>query len=348
MNYTRSRSNSGEYMRNDQLIAKEIYNAINLCSKNDAGNICVKKYEENLTMYKFENQFLILIKPESCEIEQVNTSMILQYMIEKFNDKGINIHSCFVINGAHMRENAFIENQYFTLNKGAKYGYERLPLNYQKIVSEKFPNHKIVGAYQFLDMHPEYTIEKLEEIAHEIGSYKVGNGTYILNLSVAGTNYAIINAFHPHQVKHFQKNENVTVILECLSNLDYSELCDEVIGDFRPACAKGGSLRNYIYTHRAELNFSKVGTLYNGFHISPSPLEAMWAIDRYCIPVQYPINYDRFNIGKRLLASGCTPECLDSIRYNPSCSFDGELMSVFDVAERKNSTKIIELLRGLI
>ncbi len=94
---------------------------------------------------------------------------------------------------------------------------------------------KVIGAYSFLACHPQFTPASLEKIAHEKGSQKFGNGTYLLSLEHKGEKYQVINAFHPYQIEQFQLEQNTFAVLACSSSTDYSVLAEEMVGFFIPS-----------------------------------------------------------------------------------------------------------------
>ena len=238
----------------------KIYEAMRECYYTNEKRIIVKEYCADNEILKYENQFIVLIKPECFDGGIIDTPQILNEMIHKFKEYGVVIHSAAVINGDYIKKHRIAENQYYNLNYASNYGFEKLPVDYQKKLISLFPNHRILGAYQFLQMFPKYTVEELEKKSHEKGSIKIGNGNYALELQEDGSNYVVLNAFQPHQVKHFQKFDSVMVALECLSNEDYSILADSLVGNFNPKLAKQGSLRNYLYKNVKQLHLDEIGT----------------------------------------------------------------------------------------
>lgn len=194
------------------------------------------------------NQFLVILKPEICEIgEGIKTEEIIWHTLKTFSENGISVNAAHVFNDKYIRLHSIVENQYSILNIGSRLGLSHMSHIYQNRVKKLYGDHIIVGAYDFLQRFTFFTAESLEKIAHEVGSIKLGNGTYLLSIEQEGVKYGVINAFHPRQVEHFRREQNSMVVLECTSNTDYKVICEKIIGNFNPQDASEGSLRNYLF-----------------------------------------------------------------------------------------------------
>ncbi|MEK3864605.1 hypothetical protein MHH60_14115 [Paenibacillus sp. FSL H7-0716] len=333
-------------MTKDQLV-HEIIQAIH-CSSDHPSKQQILEYVLDERIDNFRNQFLIILKPECCDIKNgVNTVQILNKTFEIFEEMEIDIHSCFVFNGAYSQAYSTVEDQYSMLNNGARYGISSMFQHYKERITQEYPETCIMGAFEFLNQFKElFTIETLEQLAHEVGSAKVGNGTYLLHINVDGKKYGVINAFHPHQIKHFNRADSRIIVFDCLSNTDYERLAEDVVGFFKPENAKNGSLRSYLYNNKDSLNLKEVGTFYNGFHISPSPLEGMFGVLRYCNNEnQIDLMVNNTNLGIKLKNIGLSDEQILGFKKNICCKENGKSQSIFDLFEGKNTEEIIEHLR---
>lgn len=188
---------------------------------------------------------------------------------------------------------------------------------------------------------PEISPEMLEELADSRGMMKLGNGTYVLELKYGKHRYHIVNAFHPQQLRRFYNKLNTIIVLECLSNCVYSEITDNVIGACNPAKAKKGSMRRYIYKNARSLNIGDICTAKNGFHVSPSPLEGMFGVMRYCRPRRVLLRFEETNLGRRLLEAGLDKASIANLGLNPLHEHCNNVIPIFDTAEGLNASEII-------
>lgn len=277
------------------------------------------------------NQFVILIKPE-CFMIGVDYKTIIAALLEKCENHHISINGAYALNGVFIRKTGLIKEQYSALNEGAVNGLNQAPVYLVDIIRKKFGNVKIEGAYQFLEENPTITCKKLEELSHIKGSYKLGNGLYAFYFEEAAT--VVINAFHPHQIEHFTNSDSVVIALICSSCYQYSKIGDYVIGNYNPQVAACNSMRYYIYINRNILGLSRVNIFYNGFHISPSPLEGMFAVIRYAKkngPGQ--IGVADTILGRYMLSHGYRQNDIEELSKNPYIKDNGKFRTLFDCAE---------------
>lgn len=322
---------------------KSLLSSIKQCGINEY--IEVYPYKKEILQDK-RNHFLVMMKPEVVDFNNnVHVDAIIDEIENAFERFNVNITACYVAGGKFIRNHSLMEKQYSMLNRGSHTGLKSFTPEFAKYVEQNYEGRKILGAYEFVNEFPEYTVEKLEKISHEIGSKKVGNGLYLLELNYRGNRYGIINAFHPHQLEHFNNDQSKMVFLECAADAEYEILAQEVIGFFDPSRAMEGSLRNIIYKKREQLNISEVGIFYNGFHISPSPLEGMFATLRYSSIFGGNIDIEDIPIGKKLLDYGFSKRQIVEFQRNPYLIKDNQWKSLFDIAEGENEEYIIEFIK---
>lgn len=310
------------------------------CDKT-SNKIELLKYNTTNKFIGLENQFLIMIKPECLNYKNgVCIDKILQTFFNKLEEFNVEVNSSSIINGKYLKEYKLIENQYSILNKGAKKGLNSIPKECIDLVKSKFNSISIMGAYDFISKSGMSAAE-LEKISHERGSIKIGNGTYILLLEHDGKKFGIINAFHPNQLEHFYNVDNNIIVFNCSSNTNYEVLAKDLIGFFNPREANENSLRGYIFENSKDIGLENVGIFFNGFHISPSPLEGMFATVRYCIDNSgEQISILKTKLGKELHESGLSATDINMLSSNPYIKIRNTMTSVFDICEGKDNEYI--------
>ncbi|QXJ40671.1 hypothetical protein BV455_04048 (plasmid) [Parageobacillus caldoxylosilyticus] len=288
----------------------------------------------------YNNQFIVIIKPECLPINGKNNETIIQIVIDNLIKNNITISSAYSMNGRYLTQNSIIENQYFMLNKYAHLGAGCIPPKIINKIKNKYKDINIIGAYNFLELYPEdFNEEYLEKIAHNIGSDKFGNGLYLLKLKHNGINYGILNAFHPYQKKHFCNENSNIIVLECNSDIPYWQLDEQVIGNFNPIYAKENSIRNILFSNQEALGIN-INTMYNGVHVSPSPLEGMKALLLY----SKTIDIKDTRMGSELIRLGFSNTQIQNLMRNPLIEDNDEELTLFDKVEGMDTFQIIEYL----
>lgn len=290
-----------------------------------------------------KNEFVILIKPE-CFFTYALYDVI-DSILGICNEYNIAILGFNAFNGIYAQKFAYIENEYYMLNRGARYGFDHLPMEYKEMIKRKYGDAIVLGAYGFLEYAKlNYTAKSLEEITEKHISDKIGNGTYVLPLEYKGDQYAIINAFHPEQLNHFYSPKHITVALICASDTDYKELVNNCIGNYVPLKAESGSIRHHLYQHQEEYGLV-INNLFNGVHISPSPLEGIFGYYRYSKKYKYGLS--QISLCKKLAAMGIGTDKIFSFLENPIFYYRGRGEDVFNLCESKNSYEIISMIQEM-
>ncbi|STP81987.1 Uncharacterised protein [Enterococcus cecorum] len=308
-----------------------LYQTLSL--KDWKSNIKVEKIFRNIERNK--NEFLILLKPEilypnvSWKVER----QIFKRIFSLFGRNDVSVIATAIFDGVYAKKNKIFSRHYSQLYRGAT----GKTLKYDKRFTKE---SGLVSAYSFLNNSSDYDAVRLEEEAHLNGSRKVGNGTYIYDFVYDNKNISVINAFHPNQINHFEKNENMFVIFYCQSETSYSELSEKLIGFFKPSEAVEGSLRSYFWKNRERLGLN-ISTLRNGIHISPSSLEFLKNLSLYFEKIEIS---DTF-CGSELVRFGVQKKFIEKLYENPYSNLYEQY--IFDILEGKDIGQMINILKEL-
>ncbi len=294
------------------------------------------KVEKNLrNIEKNKNEFLILLKPEILypNVSWESEKQILKKIFELLEINNVLVISVAVFDGVYAIKNRIFRRHYSQVHRGAK--GENL------LYDKRFANENgLVPAYSFLNDSADYDAVRLEEESHKKGSRKIGNGTYIYDFIYDNRNISVINAFHPHQIIHFEKGENMFIVFYCQSETNYSELADKFIGFFKPSEAVKGSLRSFFWEKKETLSLD-ISTLKNGVHLSPSTLEFLKNMSLYFEKTKF---YDTF-CGRELDKLDIPKEFIEKLYENPYSNIYEQY--VFDITEGKNIKILLNILKGL-
>lgn len=303
---------------------------------------CDEYYMDQRTEQK--NEFIILIKPE-CFNNIDSMFGIINSIYDICLKNGVLISGFKAFDGSYAKENAYIENEYYVLNRSAHYGFDHVPFAYQAVLRKEYDGYNIISAYSFLNhAKKDYTAKSLEEVTEIRLSDKIGNGTYVLPIEYDNKKYAIINAFHPEQINHFYNPKHITVALFCQSDMDYKYLADNCIGNYVPERAAQSSIRYYLFQNQEYFNLT-INKLFNGVHISPSPLEGIFGYYRYS--QYYKADPSRSYLYRQILNLGVRPDQFFSLIENPSFLYNGKVVDIFGLCETKNAEEIVKIISEL-
>lgn len=294
-----------------------------------------------------ENEFVVLIKPE-CFVSKnaENIKAVINVILNILKRNNVSIGAYRIFNGGYSRIHALIENEYYILNRGARYGVSHLTYANREKINKASMGKIIIGAYGFLNLSKKYDEESLEQLTESIPCTKIGNGTYTVDVVENGNVYTVINPFHPFQLMHFNNRESITVALICRSDTKYTKLAMEMIGHYIPSRASKHSIRGELFLLQQELEI-KINNLYNGVHISPSPLEGAIGFYRYC-PDNINELLGKTNLERELDKHFNNKVNLMNLNENPTFYIKGEYTDIFEAVEGKDLYDVVDVIKSVV
>jgi hypothetical protein len=306
----------------------------------------MERIKRDAQLYSVENmnEFVVLLKPECFKIRiDKEFTKLMDYINNMFNKYEVQVIGASIFNGDHARKYSLIESEYYMLNKGARYGYLYLPTTYQRDIRLQYDDCEVIGAYNFILTNKHgITSTELEQKTSTSPSDKIGNGTYILSLEYGENKYAVINAFHPEQLEHFYKKENITTAILCRSHTEYNTLSENMVGHYVPSNSKPDSIRYYMYKNQKEMGI-QINNFFNGIHISPSPLEGIFGYYRYSSFFRKSLLTTY--LGSELSALGLSCGKICSFIQNPLITHQNETVDLFGMCENKDTEDIIKIIK---
>lgn len=288
------------------------------------------------------NEFLLLVKPECIRGNRGSKiALLLSYLETSLRRFDVSLSGIYALNWRFSVASNFLERHYFVLNRGARAISNVVP----DYMFEAFSQGEvIVGAYDFLEANPHVTPARLEQLAHRHGTIKISNGTYGSLLKIGAKRHFIINAFHPEQIARMNAPGGAFLALICHSTVPFRMLTDEMVGHFNPVLAASRSLRNSLHLRKSAYGLARVDTLFNGFHISPSPLEAIFAIKRLLEALGGSFDPTETNLGRHL-RWGKRPEAdWWHLGHNPLVNMGNGRHFLFDLIEGRDAADIAMML----
>lgn len=303
-------------------------------------------YREGKNEEILSNDFLLLVKPECFRGNSFKNIFRLLGDVDKCLGKfNVLINGVYAFNWHLSVATNFVEQHYFVLNRAANRDADGIP---DEMRDKYAQGDQVIGAFRFLQIHPHITSTDIEQLAHRQGTTKLSNGIYGSRIQVLEKRFFVINAFHPEQVARLNSPKGVFLALICRSQQSYRVLTGKMVGNFVPANATAGSLRNMLYKQATSYGINRVDVLFNGFHISPSPLEAIFSIERLLrIFGDAQFQPSQSNIGNTLGWSNANSAEWRCLGKNPLVDTDIGKCFLFDLIEDLDSAQIVTVLEKL-
>lgn len=288
------------------------------------------------------NEFLLLVKPECFRgVRLESIQKLLRGLLSKLGAFQVSIIGAAAFNAAFSRHHRVIERQYSVLNMGARRPQSALP---EYILADCRRQGMVMGAYEFLEAYPDMLPWELESLAHQQGTSKFSNGVYGTRLKRDGQTLLIINAFHPEQIRLMNSDGGAFLALACRTKVAFAAVAENLVGHFMPSLARTGSLRSELLRRFPDYGIQRVDALCNGYHLSPSPLEGMFAIRRlFRTASEQPLSIASTTLGVHLAAS--TPVAsLSRWESNPLARVGRFTIPLFELAEGRDAADFLTMV----
>ena len=302
-------------------------------------SVIIKPFIGSKYSDKFIHHFLVFMKPELTSIEnEVNVDEAINLILECFKYFGAEIGGIRAISSKLVIHEQLIEKNYFLLNQISKFGLEACSASVltrlQNItVPEVWEQIKVLGGFQFLDNYPKFNAYSLCALIDNVGSKKIGSNIYATFLELMGEQLLVLNGFHPFQYEWLTHSGSAIVAIEGFTNRSWKDIHHFLIGTIKPDMAQKGSIRREIFNARKKIGISQSNIAFNGVHVSPGPLEAMFQIVNFFDSQAKRILLSQTVFGKRLLLLGLDEETISVLEKNPYVPWQGNEQPIFELSE---------------
>ncbi|MDF3127994.1 hypothetical protein P0Y35_02165 [Kiritimatiellaeota bacterium B1221] len=312
--------------------------------------IWIKPYvkpEENGT-----HQFLMFLKPEATAIhEDVKLPEIMNMIFERLNHFEVTVHAIRILPSAYLSKHAILDQHYGVINAISKQGVSALTEQARAKLESEFADDlangaQVLGGHQFLEAQPEFTPLTLCTLSDNLGTSKLGGGSYCMRLDMEGQIYLVLNPFHAYQLVPYTTPGRAIIAIEGRSNKDWKVLRGKLTGTTDPSKAEAGSIRAELLANQKAFNMKAVNQGSNGVHLSAGPLEGMVELQRFFTDHDAATTIELADtlFGSQLLAAGVDASRLTALAGNPECTADGESISAFDLTEEINADESVKRL----
>nr|MDA3873374.1 hypothetical protein [Kiritimatiellia bacterium] len=202
------------------------------------------------------------------------------------------------------------------------------------------------GGHQFLSEQPDFSALALSTLNDNLGTTKLGGGSYCMKVNVLGQVYLLLNPFHAYQLVPFTTPGRAIIVLECRSNQDWEVLRSELTGATNPAKAHEGSIRAELLARMDELNLKAVNQGNNGVHLSAGPLEGMVELQRFFSDHEEGNTLDWTDtlFGSQLAEAGVDRDRIAQLADNIPLDMNDQSIPAFDLTEEVNAADALKSL----
>jgi hypothetical protein len=295
------------------------------------------------------HQFVLFIKPEATAVHDgVKLDAVLDLVLGHLEDFGVTLHAARALPAAYLDTHAIMDNHYGVINRISKQGVEALTDDARAKLKILFADDlaagaEVLGGHQFLAKQPEISSLALSALNDNVGTTKLGGGSYAMRLNLLGHIYILLNPFHAYQLVPYTTPGRAILIIEGRSTRDWADLRVKLTGATNPANAAPGSIRAALLANKDTLGLKDVNQGMNGIHLSAGPLEGMVELKRFFSDPEAgrDLAWSDLAFGQALATKHLDAAAL---AQNPDLERDGKAVSAFDLTEERNASDALELL----
>jgi len=298
------------------------------------------------------HQFVLFVKPEATAVQDgVDLQAILKMILERLTAFETTVHAIRVLPAAYLNAHSLMAQHYGVINRISRLGETALTEAARQKLHADFAEDlangaKVLGGEQFLAEQPEFTPLALSALNDNLGTHKLGGGSYCMRLNLLGQLYLLLNPFHAYQLVPFTTGNRAIVVMECRSNQDWVDLRGKLTGATDPNKAPVGSIRAELLARKDEFGLKDVNQGANGVHLSAGPLEGMVELQRFFTEheTDHALDWNETCFGKQLAEAGKSEAEICALAENPAIAHDGKETSAFDLTEEVNASEALALL----
>lgn len=294
---------------------------------------------------KERNQFIIFLKPECFS---ASWDIIIGLLLRKFNAFDVQIEGASLISGAYLRKHKIIDHHYGVLNRIAREGMGACSAHAMKKAAELYQDisqYQILGGYQFLKEYKDFSPYSLCVLNDNLGTQKLGSGTYSIAANLFNQKVLILNGFHPYQLGHLTRPGTQILAFACSSPKRWHDLRANLIGTINPQYAIDGSFRKELSDRRNAFSLGQIDVAHNYIHISPGPLEGLFQVIRFMSDYETKsiVPFEKTNLG---MAHGLhfDENAMMALEKNPELSIDNAPIPIFDYTEDMDTVDVHDFL----
>jgi hypothetical protein len=302
------------------------------------------------------HQFVLFLKPEVTDLAAgVKVDAVIRLILETLEDWEVQVGAQRVLRGDYLEKHRIMDGHYGVINGISHGGRAAITASAEKQLVKLFAakldaGAAVLGGHEFLAQHPGFSPLALSTLSDNLGTAKLGGGTYALDMNLLGRSLVVLNPFHPYQLEPYYNPKSGIVVLECSSDRPWADLRQKLAGATEPSRAAEGSLRNKFLANKEALGLADVSQGANGIHLSAGPLEGMVELRRFLTDHEAgtELALSQTVFGLRLEAAGLDDDTIADLAGNCTLVQHGHEVSAFDLTEEVDAEAAIGKITPLI
>lgn len=291
-----------------------------------------------------QHQFVLFLKPEITAVNSgVDLKRVLELVLSSLDRFDVTVGAIRLLGSRYLRLHDIMAKHYGVINKISRLGEEALSHDALTLLRKTYEDELakgavVIGGDQFLAQFESFSPWTLNVLTDNLGTKKLGGGTYCTRINVDGRVFLVLNPFHPYQLEYFTEPGKAIVIFEGLSNTRWETLRKQLTGATNPFQAEAGSIRRALLDQKQSLGVGDIDQGRNGVHLSAGPLEGMVEYQRFFSDYRTGLlDLSTTSFGQLLLSKSIPREKVQALAENPQVTSDGKSVSVFDLTEETDA-----------
>lgn len=224
-----------------------------------------------------QNQLLFFLKPEAFATDPIRIAL------ETLDRYQIEMSGCLLVSGHRLSTLGLMDRHYGYINNLSRSASGTISEEHRLIIAEALGVSRdvpILGGHEVLDHYKDLAPHSLNQLWMTKKSYRVTSGFYAQAYKIEDKQIIIVNGFHPAQLEHFTNPDHAIALMIINSDLPWTFLRQQVIGDTFPDRANPGSIRGQLYSKSAQIGV-EVSASKNHCHLSAGPFEALFEMENF-------------------------------------------------------------------
>jgi hypothetical protein len=296
------------------------------------------------------NELLFFLKPELFAGRSPDDlHELLNLILGRIEEAGLRIDGAHALSGSWLRTYGVMDRHYGYINQLSR-GASKMLSDADKAeilrrLEWNAPHSGVpfVGGHEFLEGHPSYDAQSVNQLWETKKSIKLRGGLYVQGFEVDGKPFVMVDGFHPQQLSHYTADQQRIVVALCHSDTDWATLRDRLIGDTFPERAIPESIRGILWSERHSLELREISVAYNYVHLSAGPFEGLHEIRNFLgSGLVEGFRLEDTVVGRAMTAAGYSRAVIERVLSNPMTSRARDL---FSVTENMNTDDAVRFLQ---
>jgi hypothetical protein len=299
----------------------------------------------------WQNELVMFMKPELFMVsDPAFIRKSAELVLEKLEAYKAVVHGIAIVGGQFLADNSIMDRHYGYINYLSKQaskvlGDEDLAKIAAILGLDTLSGIKLYGGHEYLQAFPTETIPDLDRYWFSKKALKIRSGFYVNQHTKDGSDFILVNGFHPSQLNHFTQADHRIVLFLVHSDTSWKSLRNDLVGNTFPEKASPESLRGSFYANPTLFGLQKVDISMNGVHLSAGPFEGVFEVlnffgSLHARNAAQPLPL----LAARLTARGLSSEEALKVTKNPTVKAGEKTTDLFSATEDFDTNQAIDFL----